>query len=241
MPHHRPLEGTIVTAFVRNIGSAGRLRRLLEFGNNIPICTWMAGQRRPQPLSALRMCRLLMWGAFRWPDEYRVHWEDLSVSGGMANPFQLSQNVTFGFGGQRDRHAVIRDALDRLGIEHKTHFGRLMGVPKRWQYRYVQEWRSGARKPGTHYLLRLLALLLWDWHGYPVSDMWKVHWESRTVEWSWDGHSTAPKPLPGNPFEWLAIEGKLGQRSQRKRVVAMPAYTPEYLAKIDCLVGAVAH
>ena len=183
---------------------------------------WAKG-RPPRRRTLVRMCRLLIWGAAQWPDDVTVHWDEMRISpdGVMANPFQLSPSVTFAFGGDRDTGALTREAMQRLGIEQKTHLGRLLGVPHKMEYQYVYRWYAGARCTGG-YMMRLLALLLMDWRGYPVSDMWSIDWHARTVEWSWDGLAGSPKPLPGNPFDWFALAPQLRRIPKRASLVVAP-------------------
>ena len=218
------VDGQIVASFSRfYIGSPSRLAALMEV-DYLSVNRWTGG-RRPTRLGVIRMCRLLMWGAAQWPDEARVEWAAMRVSSPrLPDPFQLSESVRFAYGGQRDGGALIRDAMSRMGLDQATHLGRLLGVPDRWRYKYVWMWRSGMRRCGSRYLMRLLALLLWDWRGYPVTDIWAVNWAARTVEWSWDGHSGAPTPLPGNPFEWLASTGRRAGRGPARRRLAVEPY-----------------
>ena len=210
-------EQQVVRAFARQyIGGTLHLCRLLE-ARAITVMPWSAGRARPSRKMVTRMCRLLMWGAVDWPREARVHWTEMTVSGGAPDFFTLYGGTRFSYGGKRDGGALIRDAMKWLGLEHKNHLGRLLGVPERKQYQTVMDWYNGRRGCSSRYLLRLLSLLLWSWLGYPVADMWAIDWELRAVEWAWDGKSLAPKPLPGSPFEWLALVGQPAERT-RKRV-----------------------
>ena len=227
MKRSRPVEQQIVASYTRYYtGSTNRLARLVETHIDGAL-RWQSGYHRPNRYMVTRMCRLLMWGACNWPDEVSVQWEAMRVSPpGTPDPFRLSETVRFGFGGPRDGGALIRSAMQRLGIERRAHMGRLLGTPPKLEGHYVMLWSNGTRKCSTRYLLRLLALLLWDWRGYPVSDMWSVDWASRTIEWSWDGQSGAPVPLPGNPFQWLELAGRR-RRPQTKQGLAiepMPVY-----------------
>ena len=217
------IDSQVLNIYVRHyMGSAARLSPLLDGVTRTTVGFWLRGQR-PRSSTLVRMCRLLMWGAARWPDEATIEWAAMRMHpAGMPDPFALSESVRFGYGGPRDRGALIRDSMARLGIEHKAHMGRLLGCPEKWTYQYVWNWMSGRRRVSPRYLARLLALLLWDWRGYPVNDMWTVHWAARVVEWSWDGASGAPTPLPGSPFEWMAIAGRRGRMPAYRRLAVDP-------------------
>ena len=220
----RSIDGIITTAYCHGyMGTVARTARLLETHPE-QVGAWKAGKKRPSRYSALRMCRLLMWGAATWPDEAGVHWKEMRVES-IPDPFALSPHTRFGFGGPRDSGALIRDAMKRLGIDRRGHLGRLLGVPQTLEYRYVMTWANGVKRTGPRYLLRLLALLMWDWRGYPVSDMWSVDWAHRTIEWSWDGNSLAPKPLAGSPFEWMELIRSPGRPPTRRLAVQpIPIY-----------------
>ena len=185
-----------------------------------------------------RMCRLLMWEAYDWPHDALVDWQELRTGGGApVDPFRLSPSIRFGFGGPRDGGALIRDAAQRLGIEHRAHLGRLLGIKTedRSNYRHVMDWHNGKRRCSARYLLRLLGLLMWAWRGYPVADMWAVDWSARTIEWSWDGMPTVGPPLPGNPFDWLELAGRHRRPKRRRpRAVPMPVYAQNgYLEPVN--------
>lgn len=203
------------------IGSAVRLRRLMDVTYSSTYF-WAKG-RPPRRRTLVKMCRLLIWGAAAWPEDVNVHWDEMRISPetSMPNPFQLSPTVSFAFGGDRDTGALIREAMQRLGIEQKAHLGRLLGTPPKLEYQYVYRWYAGQRCTGG-YMMRLLALLLMDWRGYPVSDMWSIDWHEKTVEWSWDGLAGAPKPLPGNPFEWFALAPEIRRIPKRASVAVAP-------------------
>lgn len=183
-----------------------------------------------------RMCRLVLWKVDTWPDDAEIDWQETRTGGGaLVDPFRLSPSIRFGFGGPRDTGALIRDATEYLGIEHRAHLGRLLGVSQkhRRHYRAVMDWYNGRRRCSPRYLLRLLGLLLWARAGYPIDDIWSVDWSTRTVEWQWDGQPTVAAPLPGNPFEWLELAGRPRRRRQRRlrSTPPLPVYAqPGYLA-----------
>ena len=223
------LDRQIVAALTRHyIGSPARLMRLVDVQNRKTVTYWLSGASRPNRTALTRMCRLVMWGASRWPEEARVEWSAMRMwPPTMPDPFKLSERVRFGYGGQRDGGALIRDAMARLGIEQTAHLGRQLELPDKMAYKYMYRWRNGLYKASSRYLIRLLALLLWDTVGFPVLDMWAVNWTSRTVEWSWDGHSGAPVPLQGNPFEWLAITGQRVSLPPLRRLHVEPLPIPK--------------
>lgn len=219
----RDVETQVFAIYIRHyMGSAARLSPLLDV-TRPGMANWLRGEGRPRANTLVRMCRLLMWGGARWPDEARIEWTAMRVQpAGMPDPFALSESVRFGYGGPRDRGALLRDSMARLGLDRKAHMGRLLGCPDKWTYQYVWNWMSGRRRVSPRYLVRLLALLLWDWRGYPVNDMWAVHWSARTVEWSWDGNSGAPTPLPGSPFDWMKSAGRPGRLPSYRRLAVDP-------------------
>ncbi len=201
---------------------------------------WLHGEHHPTRTWLTRMCRLVLWGARDWPSGVRVHWDEMRVSHPdlVGDPFRLgrSSNIRFGYGGERDGGALIRDAMEWLGLEHKTHLGRLLGLPEKERYRYIWAWSRGDRKAQGRYVIRLLALLIWQWRGYPVGDMWAVHWEAKQVEWAWEGKSLAPLGIPGCPFIWMEQQWQERRRPLKTwppdvfvepRPVSMYRYEPE--------------
>ena len=220
--HDSALNSQIARVYRSNfVGSTRRLRQLLGDPHLATLYRWTEGTS-PRRQTLVRMCRLIIWGADEWPDDVRVLWNEkrISPTSEVRDPFVLSERIRFGFGGRRDTGALIRDSMTRMGIEHKSHLGRLMGLPDHARYKYIWRWYNGVRCTET-FMVRVLALLLFDWRGYPVEDMWSIDWQAKNVEWRWDGLAGAPKPLPGNPFEWLALApAKKGVRPRRSLRVA---------------------
>lgn len=206
----RSPDNRIIPAFTRYyIGSVARLARLVE-ADYRKTARWGQGESRPRQVAATRMCRLLLWGAIDWPDKAAVHWEEMRISpaGVMdRNPFQLSPTIHFPFGSPKDTNALIRHVMEYLGLEVKTQFGQLLGIPHRYRYQYIWEWERGIRMPGPRYLVRMLGLMLMEWRGYPVEDMWQIDWDLGGVDWSFDKASLAAKPLLANPLDWLSRAG----------------------------------
>lgn len=209
----------ITTFIVRLMESTRGTARVLGVSER-ELYRWLRGEHHPTRTWLTRMCRLVLWGARDWPVEVSVHWEEMRVSHPdlVGDPFRLSRisNIRFGYGGERDGGALIRDTMKWLGLEHKTHLGRLLGLPHKERYRYIWAWSRGDRKAQGRYVIRLLALLLWQWRGYPVRDMWAVHWESQTVEWAWEGNSLAPLGIPECPFNWMERQSQERRRPLKK-------------------------